>query len=178
MKTIAMNNELGIRAKEALTAVLRQVSTIDVKGIEERKTPDLSRQPEFVVQVCILGRSKSLACKVTPSGESRVVRKALREFEEDAARFPGEAIPVIVAPYLPSESRQLCVESRTAFVDFEDNAWMILGDIFIAKRSLPRREHLPLALPQAPTVAVPVRKFALARVSPAVDCGMPAVSAA
>ena len=179
MKTVAINNELGIRAKEALTAVLRQVSTIEIKGVEERKTPDLSRQPEFVVHVSVLGRSKALACKVTPSGESRAVRKALREFEEDAARFPGEAIPVIIAPYLPSESRNLCVESRTAFVDFEDNARMILGDIFIAKRSLPRHEQLAVALPQAPTIEVSVRKFVPARVAPAaVDCGLPAVSAA
>lgn len=179
MKTIAMSNELGTRAKEALTAVLCQVSTIEVKGVEERTTPDLSRQSEFVVRVCVLGRNKTLACKVTPTGESRAVRKALREFEADATRFPGEAIRVIVAPYLPPESRQLCVESRTGFVDFEDNARMILGDIFIAKRSLPRRDHLPLALPQVPAVAVPVRKFALARVAPvAVDCGLPAVSAA
>ena len=179
MKTIAMSNELGIHAKEALTAVLRQVSTIEIKGIEERMTPDLSRQSEFVVQLRVLGRNKTLACKVTPTGESRAVRKALREFEADAARFPGEAIPVIVAPYLPPESRQLCVESQTAFVDFEDNARMTLGDIFIAKRSLPRRDHPAMALPQVPTVAVPVRKFAPARVAPlAVDCGLPAVSAA
>jgi hypothetical protein len=107
------------------------------------------------------------------------VRKALREFEADAARFPGEAIPVIVAPYLPPESRQLCVESQTAFVDFEDNARMMLGDIFIAKRSLPRREHLAVALAQVPSVAVPVRKFAPAHVAAvAADYGLPAVSAA
>jgi len=179
MKTIAMSNELGSRAKEALTAVLCQVSTIELKGIEERMTPDLSRQSEFVVRVSVLGQAKTLACKVTPTGESRAVRKALREFEADAARFPGEAIPVIVAPYLPPESRELCVETRTGFVDFEDNARMILGEIFIAKRSLPRRDHLSVALPQVPAAAVPVRKFAPARVAPvAIDCGLPAISAA
>jgi len=179
MKTIATSNELGIHAKEALTAVLRQVSTIEIKGIEERMTPDLSRQSEFVVQVRVLGRNKTLACKVTPTGESRAVRKALREFEADAARFPGEAIPVIIAPYMPPESRELCVESRTAFVDFEDNARMIFGDIFIAKRSLPRREHMAVALPQVPPLAVPVRKFAPAHVAAvAVDYGLPAISAA
>lgn len=175
MKTIAMSNELGIRAKDALTAVLRQASTIELKGIEERKTPDLSRQTEFVVQVCVLGRNKTLACKVTPSGESRAVRKALREFEDDAARFPGNAMPVIVAPYLPPESRELCIESSTGFVDFEDNARMILGDMFIAKRSLPRREHHAAAMPEV----VSVRKFPPVRVTLATaDSGLPAISAA
>lgn len=179
MKTIGMSNELGIRAKEALTAVLRQVSTIEIREIEEKKTPDLSRQPEFVVQVCVLGRNKTLACKATPSGESRAVRKALREFHEDEVRFPGEAIPVIIAPYLSSESRELCIESRTAFVDFEDNARMTLGDIFIAKRSLPRHEYLAVALPQVPAMGVTARKFVPARVTPAaIECGLPAVTAA
>lgn len=178
MKTIAMSNELGSRAKDALTAVLRQASTIELKGIEERKTPDLSRQTEFVVQVRVLGRIKTLACKVTPSGESRAVRKALREFEEDAARFPGNAMPVIVAPYLPPESRELCIESKIGFVDFEDNARMILGDMFIAKRSLPRHEYRAAALPQAAPAAAPVRKFTPARVALTIDCALPAISAA
>lgn len=179
MKTIAMSNELGIRAREALTAVLRQASTIELKGIDERKTPDLSRQTEFVVQLRVLGRNRTLACKVTPSGESRAVRKALREFEDDAARFPGNAVPVIVAPYLPPESRELCIESNTGFVDFEDNARMILGDMFIAKRSMPLREHHAEALPLAASVGITVRKFTPARVALATaDRGLPAVSAA
>lgn len=159
MKTIAMNNELGIRAKESLTAVLRQASTIKLNEIEERRTPDLSRQTEFVVQICVLGRNRTLACKVSPSGESRAVRKTLREFEEDAARFPGDTIPVIIAPYLSPESRELCIESKTGFVDFEDNARMILGEMFIGKRSLARCEHRAAALPKAACVEVPVRKF-------------------
>lgn len=167
MKTIAMSNELGMRAKESLTAVLSQASTIKLREIEERKTPDLSRQMEFVVQVCVLGRNKTLACKVSPSGESRAVRKTLREFEEDAARFPGDTIPVIIAPYLSPESRELCIESKTGFVDFEDNARMMLGDMFIGKRSLGRREHRAAALPQAAPLEVPVRNFVPARVMPA-----------
>lgn len=179
MKTIAMSNELGIRAKEALTALLRQASTIEMKGIEERKTPDLSRQTEFVVQITVLGRTKTLACKVTPSGESRAVRKALREFEDDAARFHANAMPVIIAPYLPPESRELCIESNTGFVDFEDNARMILGEMFIAKRSMPRREYHAETLPLAASLEISVRKFTPARVALATaDCGLPAVSAA
>ncbi|MGH9590299.1 MAG: hypothetical protein ACRD25_07875 [Terracidiphilus sp.] len=175
MKTITRSNELGTRARDAITAVLRQASTIELKEIEERVTPDLSRQTEFIVRVCVLGHNKTLACKVTPSGESRAVRKALREFEDDAARFPGNAMPVIVAPYLPPESRDLCIGSNTGFVDFEDNARMILGGMFIAKRSLPRREHHAEALPEV----VPARKFAPVRVVlTTADCGLPAVSAA
>lgn len=175
MINMAISNELESRAKESLTAVLHQASTIALKGIEERKTPDLSRQTEFVVQVSVLGCDRTLACKVSPSGESRAVRKTLREFEEDAARFPGEIIPVIIAPYLSPESRELCIQSKTGFVDFEDNARMDLGEMFIAKRSLPR----PAALPEAAPAGMAVRKFAPARVSLAnTDCALPAVSAA
>lgn len=162
MKAIIMSSELATRAKEALTAVLRQASTIELKGIEERKTPDLSRQTEFVVQVCVLGRCKTLACKVTPNGEARTVRKSLREFAEDTTRFPGDTVPVIIAPYFTPEARELCIESKIGFVDFEDNARLMLGDMFIGKRSLARREQRSTMLPQAAAV----RRFTTDRVAP------------
>lgn len=175
MKSMIMSNELASRAKEALTAVLRQASTIELRGIEERKTPDLSRQTEFVVQVCVLGRCKTLACKVTPNGEARTVSKSLREFEEDAARFPGDLVPVIIAPWLSQEARELCISSKTGFVDFEDNARLMLGDMFIGKRSLKRHELRAATLPQAPAV----RKFTPARVGPPpAGRALPVISAA
>jgi hypothetical protein len=175
MKPIIMSNELGNRAREALTAVLHQASTIELKGIEEKRTPDLSRQAEFVVEVCVLGRSKTLACKVTSNGEARAVRKTLREFQEDAVRFPCDTVPVIIAPCLSAEARELCVEAKTGFLDFEDNARLVLGDMFIGKRSLMRHEPRATALPQAATV----RKIPTARiVASAAGSTLPVISAA
>lgn len=174
MKAISTRNELGTRAKEALKAVLRQVSAIELKGME--MTPDAGPEMDMVVRISVLGRSHTLACKVTASSNPRAVRKALRELLENAAQISGDTTPVFIAPYLSPEAQALCVESRAGFVDLEDNARLMLGEVFIGKRSLPRREHK--AVPQgADTFAM--RKFLPTRVAaPALACSAPAMDAA
>lgn len=178
MKTTNLSEELETHALAALKAVLHQVSTIELKAIVERKTPDLSRQTEFEVQIGVLGRDQTLTCKVTPSCEMRAVRKALREFQEDAVRYPGNSIPVFIAPHLSQEARQLCITSKTGFVDFGDNARLVLGDVFISKRSLALREQRAPVLP-LPEDAASVHKMPPVRVTTsAAKFGVPTISAA
>lgn len=155
MKAASKSDELEIRATEALKAVLRQVSTVELKGIE-KKAPVGTGPAEFVVQVGVLGRDHTLTCKVAASCEEQAVRQAIREMQESAAQTCCETIPVFLAPYLSPEARALCMESNTGFVDLEDNARLVLGEVFIGKRSLPRREKQPLMMPQtADTAALP-----------------------
>lgn len=174
MKAMGTRSELGTRATEALKAVLRQVSTIELKGME--MTPEAGREMDLMVRIRVLGRSHTLACKVAASSDARAVRKVLRELKENAAQVSGEATPVFIAPYLSPEARAMCVESKTGYVDLEDNARLMLGEVFIGKRSLSRREHK--AAPQgAETFAV--RKFLPTRVAaPAAACSVPAMDAA
>jgi hypothetical protein len=174
MKAMRTHSELGTRATEALRALLGQVSTIELKGME--MTPDAGRELDLMVRIRVLGHSHTLACRVTASIEPRAVRKALRELKENAAQISGGATPVFIAPYLSPEAQAMCVESKTGYVDLEDNARLMLGEVFIAKRSLWRREHK--AAPQgAETFAV--RKFLPTRVAaPAVACSVPAMDAA
>lgn len=177
MKATPMNNELGTRAREALKAVLHQVSTIELKGME-MKAPETHRQTDFVAHIGVLGRNHTLTCKVTASGEARAVRKALRELQEDSAQLSGETTPVFIAPYLSPEARALCIEAKTGFVDLEDNARLFLGEVFIGKRSLPRREQPAQAMPQA-AEALGMEKFLPVRVAaPVAEFAVPAISAA
>lgn len=177
MKATLMSNELGTRAMEALKAALHQVSTIELKGME-LKAPESHRQTDFVVHIGVLGHNHTLNCKVTSSGEVRAVRKALRELEEDAAQISGESTSVFIAPYLSPESRDLCIEAKTGFVDLEDNARLVLGEVFIGKRSLPRRERPAMVMPQA-AEAIGTQKFLPVRVAaPAGEFAVTAVSAA
>jgi hypothetical protein len=174
MKAISTSSELGVRAKEAMKAVLGQVSTIELKGME--MTPDTGREMDLVVRIGVLGRSHTLACKIAPSSEPRAVRKALRELKENAAQISGDTTPVFIAPYLSAEAQALCVESKAGFVDLEDNARLMLGEVFIGKRSLPRREAKALSQ-AADTIAV--RKFGPTRVAaPVLACSVPVTGAA
>lgn len=169
MKAVSMRNELGTRAKQALKAALQQVSTVEVKGME--MIPESGREMDMVVRVSVLGRNHTLACKVVSSSEPRLVRKALRELQENAAELCGNATPVFIAPYLSPEAQALCLESETGFVDLEDNARLLLCEVFIAKRALGRQHAEAPEMPvQAAEIADTLR-YRPARVDvPAVVC--------
>jgi hypothetical protein len=174
MREMSTRNELGARAKEAMKAVLRQVSTIELKGME--MTPDAGQEMDLVVRIGVLGRSHTLACRVMPSSEPRAVRKALRELLENAAQISGDTTPVFIAPYLSAEAQALCVESKAGFVDLEDNARLMLGEVFIGKRSLPRHEKKAVAQ-AVDTIAM--RKFPPTRAAaPVLACSVPVIGAA
>lgn len=176
MKATPMSNELGTRAQEALKAVLHQVSTIELKRMET-KAPETSRQMDFVVHIGVLGHNHTLTCKVTASGEARAVRKALREMQEDATQISNDTTQVFIAPYLSPEARALCTEAKAGFVDLEDNAQLVLGEVFIGKRSLPRREEQTIVRPQAAEALG--QKFLPVRVAaPVADFAVPVISAA
>jgi hypothetical protein len=176
MKATLMSDEMGTRAMEALKAALHQVSTIELKKMEIKPVAG-GRQTDFVVHIGVLGHNHTLKCKVSESGEARVVRKALRELQEDAENFSGNTTPVFITRCLTPEARALCIEAKTGFVDLEDNARLVLGEVFIGKRSLPRREQ-PAGVAQA-AEAIGVQKLLPVRVSaPAADFAVPAISAA
>jgi hypothetical protein len=172
MKASGIHSELGVRARQALTTVLKQVSTIELKGME--MIPTVGREMDLIVRVCVLGRNHTLTCKISASSDPRAVRKALRELQENSAQVSGDAIPVFIAPSLSPEAQALCIENNSGFVDLEDNARLVMGEVFIGKRSLPRRDQQAQA---AETMTV--RKFSPARAAaPAAVSGMPAVTAA
>jgi hypothetical protein len=178
MKNTLLSNDLGNRAMEALKDVLHQVSTIELKSVEAKRTPDLSRQTEFEVQIGVLGQSHTLACKVTASCEMRAVRKALREFAEEAENSSHKTIPVFIAPSLSQEARELCVASKIGYLDFEDNARLVLGDVFVSKRSLCKLDKRVAKIPLAADLT-PVRNMLPVRMAtPFADGRLPAVSAA
>lgn len=176
MKATLMSNELGTRAMEALKAALHQVSTIELKKME-MMPPAGGRQMDIVVHIGVLGHNHTLKCRVSESGEGRAVRKALRELQEVAEDFSSQTTPVFITPCITPEARALCIEANTGFVDLEDNARLVLGEVFIGKRSLPRREQPAVVAHVAE--AMGAQKFLPVRVAaPAADFAVPAISAA
>lgn len=172
------NRELEVRAAEALKAVLRQVSTIEIKDMKVG-AHGAGREIGLLVNVGVLGHNHVLACKVIPSGAADAVRKALRELREDAASLPENATPVFIAPYLEPEARELCKESNTGFVDMEENAHLMMGEVFISKRSIPRQQPLAEQAPAQAAETIMARRFPPSRVAaPAAACGAEALSCA
>ena len=176
MKSVTKRIDLENEAREAIQAVLRQVSTIEIKGTE-MKVPDASWEMNFVHRIGVLNCNQALACRVAPSGDALTVRKALREVQQNSATCFDGSIPVIIAPYLSSEMRALCTENKIGYVDLEGNARLLLGEVFISKRSLSRRDHQAAILPDA-IEKVSVRKFGPIRLTPAAERALQPVTAA
>lgn len=177
MKATSVSNELGTRATEALKAVLHQVSTIELKDIEVMR-PKPGGETGIVVRLGVLGRTHTLACKVISSDEPQLVRQALLELQADTAQLAGDATPVFIAPNVSAETQAMCVENKTGFVDLEDNARLVLGEIFIGKRSLPRRERHPEVVQPQVAQAISTLHFPPARASAPLVFNAPAVGAA
>jgi hypothetical protein len=137
MRTVTPVNELEARAVEALTAVLGDVSVIKLREIQH-KTPRRGCAAEIVAHVDVFGHSHLLACDVKPYASPRSLRAALRQLHQEVAQRASGATPVLIAPYLSAEAQELCKESKAGFIDLEGNARLSLGDVFIAKRSMPR----------------------------------------
>ncbi len=176
MKATRITRELATRAAEVLKAVLHQVSTIKVKEIE-MKAADAEREMDILARIDVLGHNHTLACKLASSSEPGLVRKALQELRDDAKQLPEGATPVFIAPYLPPEAREICTTSEAGFLDLEENARLMVGEVFISKRSLPRRKEQ--TSPSAPQAAGALRKFPPARAAaPAGACGAQALGCA
>jgi hypothetical protein len=122
-------------AADALRAVLHHVSAIKLKEIEmDSPGPDL--KVDLLAHVDVYGHSHTLVCKVEASGRPDHVRTALEALRSHADGLDGNATPVFITPRISEETKAMCGESKTGFLDLEGNARLDLGEVFIVKRTL------------------------------------------
>ncbi len=154
MKASEAKHDLEVRAAAALKAVLAEVSTIKVREIRHQ-APETGHDRALTAYVDVVGRHHTLACGVPCDGQPGHVRSALEELRHGAAQLPGEATPVIIAPYLSEEAQALCKESKAGFLDLEGNARLALGEVFIVKRTLPSHGSHRSTIPWSTRGSVP-----------------------
>jgi hypothetical protein len=75
-----------------------------------------------------------LVCEVKTSGQPRHVRTAILQLRNYAAHQSRPATPILIAPYLSPEAQALCRESNVGYLDFEGNARIVFGGVFIERR--------------------------------------------
>lgn len=175
--------ELESRAAEALAALLRRISAIKLLEMKFESRPrgrfssttsrriQASRIQAQLIQtspiqarrilayIDVFGHRYTLACEVYPDGEPNRLRAALRESQASAAPVASDATPILIAPYLSPEAQELCKQSKAGFIDFEGNARLTVGEVFIVMRSLPG----PSALASAALGASPALSARVAR---------------
>lgn len=145
MNPTMAGNSLLARAAEALTGVLREISSVKLTELR-CEPPGDGRVAEILAQINVFGRSHTLACEVKAQGNPRQLMTTLRNFRENSTGHDAQSTLVIIAPYLSPEAQAVCKESHAGFLDLEGNARIAVGEIFISKRTmLPRIQKLDTA---------------------------------
>lgn len=132
MKTTRIPNEMETKAAEALNSLLHQVSSIKTRDI---KFQPAHRKSDILADIDVLGRSHRLVCNVA-DGQPDDVKRALQKLRTCADRKKNDATPVLIAPYLSQQDRDMCAKNHVGFVDLQGNARLTVDEVFIGKRSV------------------------------------------
>jgi hypothetical protein len=117
-------------AGEAIRSLLAEVPSVAVDSVKVDWPPRGARA-DVVVEVEVKGTRYVLVCEAKQHGQPRFVRDAIYQLKDYLREFPISATAVVAAPYLSPESRQLCIQSGVSFLDFEGNARLAFGPVFI-----------------------------------------------
>ncbi|MEJ1960406.1 MAG: type IV toxin-antitoxin system AbiEi family antitoxin [Gammaproteobacteria bacterium] len=103
------------------------------------------------------GKRFELLVEVKSTAQPRHVRPALLQLRHVAAQVGKAAVPVLVAPFLSDQSQALCREFEVGYLDFEGNAFLSFGSVFIersvaGKPAAHQRELKSLYKPKAAQV--------------------------
>ena len=132
--------KLESRAVEELESLLRKVPSLTVKRMQS-ESANGEYDPDFMVYVKdSSGESHLLIGEVKANGQPRYVREALYQLHRYIARLNSPAVPILIAPYLSPASRDICCENGVSFLDFEGNARLAFGNVFIERLLAPKPE--------------------------------------
>lgn len=156
LKLLHSVNEIDNRAANALQQALKQVPALEVKTLRTAK-PSADESADVVASVQVSGQKHLLICEVKSNGQPRYVREAIYRLQSHINRLGKPATPVLIAPYLSPAARELCTENSISFLDFEGNARIAFGTVFIervlaSKPEPERREFKSLFRPKSAQV--------------------------
>jgi hypothetical protein len=101
---------------------------------------------DLILYVKVAGESHLLVGEVKRTGQPRYVRDAIYPLRHYIEHLGKPATPVFIAPYLSPSSRVLCRENGISYLDFEGNAHLAFGTVYIdrsvAEKPLVERREL------------------------------------
>jgi len=131
LKSVDLVKGADIRAIDALRVLLEQVPSIEVREIRSAASSD--HEVNILANLNVNGRHHQLICEVRSSGQPRNVRIAILQLRNSLAHFGKDVTPFLIAPYLSPEAQTLCRDQGVGFLDFEGNARLIFGGVFVER---------------------------------------------
>ena len=140
MKFTEIVKETEIRAVDAVHDLLRDIPNVRVESVEyERRIGQYT--VGGLVGFAHGGDAYALVIEVRSNGAPRFVRSDVYRLESYVSRLrrSGEVnggrrlIPMIVSPYLSPESRAICLDHDTAYLDLVGNARLAFDSVYIER---------------------------------------------
>ena len=133
-------------AVDEVRALLGYVPNIQIIGVRHEQHLASGHQLDAKIDLSHDGDRYALLMEIKPNGAPRFVRSAVYQLESYIAHLhrskhqddTGKFIPMLVSPYLSSESRSICLDHKIAYLDFYGNAHLAFGAVYI-ERSVPGR---------------------------------------
>jgi Transcriptional regulator, AbiEi antitoxin, Type IV TA system len=130
LKQATSVKEIERLGAEAIKALFQEIPVVDLHSLEI-ESPAQDQRVDLVASVDIAGEHYVLVCEAKQSGQPRYIRDAIYQLRDYLREFPKHATPVVIAPYLSPESRELCFQNGVSFLDLEGNARLVFGTVFI-----------------------------------------------
>ncbi len=131
--------ESKMRAVDAVRDLLCNVPSVQVESVKYEPKPDSGDGVDGFVAFAHGDRNYVLAVEFKPNGAPRFVRAGVYQLDSCVARMRragGKSsgcrlIPMLVSPYLSPESRAICLDHDTAYLDLVGNARLAFDTVYI-----------------------------------------------
>lgn len=88
---------------------------------------------DIVVEGRFADKPLQLIVEVKGNGQPRNVRQAAEQLNRHLRQHPTQAVPVVMAPYLSRQAREVCREERVGYLDFMGNALIAFDAVYIER---------------------------------------------
>ncbi len=123
-KLLKLEKEL----KQTVELILQEIPFLKInKKIKSLKG---NIRPDLVMQVNDGNRSTYLIIEAKSSGEPRYIRPAILQLKEYLAQYKN-SYGIITAPYISSDTDDLCKKNKIGFIDLAGNCFINFGKVYI-----------------------------------------------
>lgn len=125
-------------AARSLELFLANLPNVEIEEILRDDPSNSDKGIDIRVEGRFADRPLHLAVDVKSSGQPRIVRDAARQLRTYLRDAHSDAIPIVMAPYLSPQARDVCKDERVGYLDFMGNALIAFDSVYI-EREVPGR---------------------------------------
>ncbi|MDI6891775.1 MAG: type IV toxin-antitoxin system AbiEi family antitoxin [Actinomycetota bacterium] len=123
------------REKEIISQLIKGFQDIVPNGKVISKQLSKKTKPyDLALDVQINKTRKRFICEVKSVGEPRYLYQAIGQLKLGIPPTAGDVYPVIVAPYISEQGRNICKEAGVGFIDLQGNVFLKFNNILIDVR--------------------------------------------